>query len=421
MRKRTGGPGRLRKQAAHLPSIDAARRTPVAHREARARLESAMSAIRAFQISNGLGAGNIGDDLMAWAFWDQIPREVALEVGVFPESGRLREPYPRRHRYREVDWAGNENGDARDMPGLLVGDTPVTDTEGLHWPMQFLASRLQHFHDAGQPVDAVGVGVDRRLGADARVLFQKHFLPIRSWTVRSPDCREALIAFGVPESRIRVGADWAWLHRPRPELRDWAHAYWRRLQIDPESPLIAVNVVNMQWRDRAEGKRALAAALDWASARLDLQVAFFCNDCRAGEFFDRAAALETMAFMSEPAALVPNEYFSPAEAVALLSCATVTLGQRYHFLVESVLAGCVPIGSVRGEKMRRLASELSIGIAGTVEGLDKDEAAGAIQQAVERRGDLLHALREAQAGLSRRAMENLAFVRTSPPYAGAAW
>ena len=380
-----------------------------------------MSRIQAFQISTGLGAGNLGDDLMAQAFWNHLPSDLELEVAVFPESARLREAYPVTHVYRTVEWHGNENRAACDVPALLVGDTPVTDAEGLHWPMQFLARRLQHFHDLGQPVDAIGVGVDHLGEPDALRIFRESFLPIRSWTVRSQACKDALIGLGVAESQVRVGADLGWLYECRRDLRVWAQGFWRKLQIDPVSPLLVVNVVNMQWQDRADVKRALAEALDWASDRLALQIAFFCNECRPGPFFDFAAALEVMAFMKNPAVVVPNEYYSPGEAIALLACATITMGQRYHFLLESVLAGSVPVGALRGEKMRDLASELSIPVAGMVDDLDKDQIVLALQQAVENRSSLLRQLASTSQELSRRAVENLSFLRTSSEYADAKW
>jgi hypothetical protein len=123
---------------------------------------------RAFQISVGFGAGNIGDEFMARAFWDALPENVRLEIPLFPEHVRQREPYPLRHRYLPVHWEGNENSHVESMPGLLVGDTPVTEAEGLHWPLGFLEPRLEHFHRRGLPVDALGVGVDRLQSAAAR-------------------------------------------------------------------------------------------------------------------------------------------------------------------------------------------------------------------------------------------------------------
>jgi polysaccharide pyruvyl transferase WcaK-like protein len=372
--------------------------------------------VHAFQICDGLGAGNIGDELMARAFWDQLPEDMVLDVALFPESARQHAAYPPPHRYLPVDVLGNENR-LTGWPGLLVGATPVSEAEGLHWPLQFLAPRLKHFHDRKLPVDAVGVGVDHLVSDAARALFVEAFLPIRSWTVRSMACRDALLSLGVPEKRIRVGADWAWLHTPRGDLEAWAKATWRQAGIDPSRPLLVANVVNMQWRDRNECRHNMAVALAEAAGRFDLQVAFFCNDCRSGDFFDAEAAREIMSRLPGRAALVPNLYYSPDEALALLRQADVTVGQRYHFVVASVLADTVPVIISRGQKMTVLADELGIGVAGTIDSVDRDRLLMAIGEAIEHRAKLLGRLRHVRSRLRARAGHNLDLLREAAPYA----
>jgi polysaccharide pyruvyl transferase WcaK-like protein len=119
--------------------------------------------------------------------------------------------------------------------------------------------------------------------------------------------------------------------------------------------------------------------------------------------------------------LFPNEYFSPDEAIAILSCATVALGQRNHFAVEDVLAGCVPIAILRAEKMRDLVAEMPIPVAGTIEDLDRKTVAHAIQLAIEQCSSTLQRLETARAALARRAMDNLWFLKKLPPYADANW
>ena len=203
---------------------------------------------RAHQICNGLGAGNIGDELMARAFWDALPADVRLVVDVFPNHVQQREPYPEQHEYVALDWSGAPLAPARPMPGLLVGDTPVTESLSLDWPLRFLSPRLRAFHAARQPVDAVGVGVEPLRSPEAREIFARDFGPVRSWTVRSAACRDALVELGLPEDRIEVGADWAWLYRPRRDLRGWAAETWARLGVDAGRPLLVANVVNEIWR-----------------------------------------------------------------------------------------------------------------------------------------------------------------------------
>ncbi len=366
--------------------------------------------MRAFQIYTGLGAGNIGDELMARAFWDCLPPDVSLDVPLAPESRGQHETYPPQHCYLSLDGGASTN------PGFLVGATPVTESEGLDWPLRFLAPRLLDFHRGNLPVDAVGVGVDRLESPEARRIFQEAFAPIRSWTVRSPRCVEALRDLGVPESRIRLGADWAWLYRKRRDLPNWSAAVWRRCGIDVDRPLLVANVVNMFWRDRTQSRQALASALEEASRRFDLQIAFFCNESRAGEFFDSAAAQEIGALTGKNCALVPNEYYSPDETLALLAHATVTVGLRYHFVIESVLAGTVPVGILRGQKMAGLADDLPFPVGGTIERIDRDELVGAIAHACDRREELLARLAARRRELTRRAANNLSFLEELLPY-----
>ncbi len=370
--------------------------------------------MRAFQIANGVGSGNIGDELMARAFWDQLGDQVRLDVAVLPEYRRQREPYPSIHQLVPVDWNGIENRETR-CPGLLVGDTPVAEAEGLQWPLQFLAPRLEHFHRHQLPVDALGVGVERLASDAARDLFRRAFLPIRSWTVRSPACREALLALGVGEEQVVVGADWAWLYRPRRDLRDWAAAAWQALGVDPSRPLVAVNVVNMIWKDCDRSRQALAEALDTLAARDGFQIAFFSNECRDGDYYDHAAALEIRGRMREPAVVAPNHYYAPEEALALLAYAAVAVSERYHFSVQAVLAGTIPVDIVRGQKMRGLVEELGLESAGAVEQVSSEAVVASVRTACADRAALRARLGARAELLRGRARENLAFFRRYYP------
>jgi len=370
-------------------------------------IEDRVMPLRAHQICNGLGAGNIGDELMARAFWDALPAGLRLTVDVFPNWERQRAPYPDAHEYVALDWDGGPVAPGPAVPGLLVGDTPVTESLGLDWPLRFLAPRLRAFHDAGQPVDALGVGLEPLRSSEARAIFARDFHPIRSWTVRSEACRAALLALGVSEDRVEVGADWAWLYRPRLDLRTAAARTWARLGVEPGRPLVVVNVVNEIWRGRAEVKAALAAALDELTGAHGFQVAFFCNEVREGEFFDLAAARETQALMKTRSVVVPHLYWAPDEVLGLLSHAAVTLGGRYHFIVESVLAGVVPVGIARSEKVRGLFEELGLEPAGTMDALDAGRVVDQVLAAVRDREALADRLAGARERLAERAAGNL--------------
>lgn len=342
---------------------------------------------------------------MALAFWDSVPADVTLDVEVFPNVDRLREPYPSRFRYLTIDWSGAPLPRPR-TPGLLVGDTPVTDVLG-GWPLSFLSPRLQAFHDAGQPVDALGVGVEPLRSAQARGLFAAHYAPIRSWSVRSAACREELLRLGVADRKVRVGADWAWLYRPRRDLREWGASTWRGLGIDPDAPLLVANVVNEIWAGRSDLRVAVASALDQLVRREGLQVAFLCHETRDGEFFDRAAAEATRALMARPAPLVPNLYYCPDEVLGLLAHADVTLCGRYHFAVASVLAGCAPALLVRSAKMQGLVDELGVPSCGGLDALAPERISGTVAALLASGNEVRPALRAAQERLAARAAGNI--------------
>lgn len=360
---------------------------------------------RALQICNGLGAGNIGDELMNRAFWDALPSTVALDVELLPNDTQ-RAPYPPPHRYLRLDWGGNPLCDPT-VPGLLVGDTPVTESLGLDWPLRFLAPRLARFHERGLPVDALGVGLEALGSADARQLFARHFAPIRSWTVRTSACAAALRDLGVAAERIVVGADWAWRYRPREILGDWAAAALSDLGIDPRAPLIVANVLNERWAGAHAAKRAIASALDLLATRHGFQVAFFCNESRSGDFFDYAAAAEIRDAMTAPAVIVPNLYYSPDETIALLRCATVALAGRYHFTVAAVLAEVPPIVLPRSAKMDGLLHDLELEPAGTVDAPAAADIVRHVLAAARERAERVARLNVLRTDLAARAARNL--------------
>jgi hypothetical protein len=149
--------------------------------------------VQFFQISTGLGAGNLGDEVMARAFWSRLPADWRLHVELFPESVRYRGGYPAEHQYCLVTDDGLGQAARGGTPALLACGTPINEAEGLQYPMQFVAARLDEFHRAGTPVDAVGVGVDFLHSRRAQTLFHASYAPLRTWTVRTEECREALL------------------------------------------------------------------------------------------------------------------------------------------------------------------------------------------------------------------------------------
>lgn len=291
----------------------------------------------AWVIPFGLGAGNIGDELLHRAMWQRLDPAVSLAIGVFPEAHRQRGGYPAQHRYYSV-------GPGPALPGLLIGGT-ITEAEGLDYPLRFLAGRLDACHSQGFPVDALGVGVDVIATPEGRRLFTTHFASVRHWAVRTAACREALLDLNIPAERIQVAADWAWLYEPRRDLDAWAREEWLRLGWDPRRPLALVNLV------KPPDDRWLAALQELAC---DFHLGFAAQEVRPA--FDQRAIERC----SELGLALPLAYYSPDEMIALLRPASMAVAQRYHFAVQAMLAGVPAVLLGRpGRKMHCLAADVN--------------------------------------------------------------
>jgi polysaccharide pyruvyl transferase WcaK-like protein len=367
---------------------------------------------KAVQIFNGPGAGNIGDELMMHGMWGQVPLDFAFHVFLHENASQQRQPYPERFHYQSISLppAAFELDGMYDAPGLLAGTTCITDIEGWGWPLSFLAPRIQHFHDRGLAVDALGVGVDFLITPEGRRLFSDHFRTIRSWTVRNASARDALIDAGIEPARIGVGADWGWLYQPPQDYSAWAAEFLTALGIRLDEPLL---IVNLFWQGQGLALPIwtdIAAVLDLLRESEGLQIAFFCNECRHPDF-DRTAAETIQSLMRTSSTLIPNLYFAPGEAVALIRHATATLGQRYHFCVESVLAETVPVNLGRSPKITGLCEELGLTPVGSLQSIDREELRSAVVQAIANRVSRISELQSRRGELTTRALHNLDFFR----------
>jgi len=367
---------------------------------------------KAIHIFNGPGAGNIGDELMLHGLARELPADFELRMFLHANHALQRQPYPARFAIQTIQMqsAPLELSGNGGYGGLLAGTTAVTDIEGWGWPLAFLAPRLQYFWDRGLPVDAVGVGVDFLVTDEGRRLFTSHFRNVRSWTVRNAVARDALIDLDIFDARIRVGADWAWLYESPCDYEPWSREYLTQLGFQLGEPLL---IVNLFWQ--GQGLRFpiwadVAAVLDQLHIREGFQIAFFCNECRHPDF-DRTASEAVQLLMKAPSILIPNLYYSPGEAIAILRHATATIGQRYHFCVESVLAETVPINLGRSPKIAGLCEELGLKTVGSLESIDREELLSATINAVHDRADRIAQLQEKRAALTARAHHNLDFFR----------
>ena len=362
-------------------------------------------------MDTGLGAGNSGDDAMFLAAYPHLVPDFALntEIHSLERAG----VFPRGVGYLDVKNPQAIEESIRSASLVLLNaGTPVMDQWGLEWPLVANARKLRLCHQLEKPVHAVGIGVDRLKNPEGLKIFRDSYSPIASWTVRSAHCQTALLQMGVPAEKIEVGADWAWLLSPEVK-RQWADEWLRNCGAESGKVNVGVNLVNEIWQDNVEIKKTWAALLDRLIEKHDAQVFFFCNESRPGDYFDWAAATEVHRKMRHPSILVARRYYEPAQMISLLSHMQVTISQRYHFTLFSVLADVYPISLQRGQKMKGLNQELELPFVGDMTHIKERGIEKGIEAVLEDAEAKLQPLRRYRRHLERRAAKNLSLVRSS--------
>ncbi len=115
--------------------------------------------------------------------------------------------------------------------------------------------------------------------------------------------------------------------------------------------------------------------------------------------------------MRHPSIMMPNRYYEPNEMISLLSRMQLTLSQRYHFTLFSVLADVYPISIQRGQKMEGLNQELDLPFVGDMTHLDEKSIEREIEAVLNDPEAKMEPLRVRRKDLEARAMNNLSLVR----------
>ncbi len=363
---------------------------------------------RVHQLDTGLGSGNTGDDAMFMAACAHLPPEFELTTEVHALE---RTPiWPRGIRYLSIadEQAIERSIRASDLI-LIMGNTPIMEAWGLQWPLQANDKKLQLCHGLGKPVHAVGVGIDRLENPEALRLFQKSYPQIASWSVRSVQCKSALEEMGIEGEKIVVGADWAWLLQLQINS-DWAQDFIAGLGARQSGVRIGINVVNEMWQAQHQQKAEWAALLDLLIEKHDAEVFFFCNESRSGGYYDKAAAEEVQAAMRHSSFLLADHYYTPDEAISLISKMHITISERYHFTLFSVLSDVYPISIRRGQKMQALSQDLNLPFAGDMERIDKEHIVALVERVLQDPESHLHPLRLRRKQLEYRARNNFSLL-----------
>jgi polysaccharide pyruvyl transferase WcaK-like protein len=374
-------------------------------------LELKSKSLRIHQLNTGLGAGNTGDDAIFLAAQTQLPAQFKLSTEI--HSLERAAVLPRGVRYLRVaeTKAIEESIRAADLI-LLIGSTAVMDQWGLDWPLHATAGKLRLCHHLGKPVHALGVGADRLSHPKGLRIFKECYAPIESWSVRTTQCKESLQEMGIPEERIAIGADWAWLLPPVLKI-GWAREWLARYHVEGNKVNIGINVVNEIWKNKWKMKRTWAALLDRIVEKYNAQIFFFCNESRSGEYFDAAAAEDIRSRMRNPAFVVANRYYQAAEMISLISLMHITISQRYHFTLFSVLADVYPISIERGQKMHGLNEDLGLPCLGNMECIAEASIEAEVKDVLENTESRLKPLRLRRRQLENRAHNNLSLLMQS--------
>ncbi|MBF0537079.1 MAG: polysaccharide pyruvyl transferase family protein [Nitrospirae bacterium] len=337
---------------------------------------------------SGLGAGNIGDEAMMQGFLSLYPLPEGSTIEVWDPDEPVLKQLPVGLRFVDYRDEATCNKLYRGADVVfIVGATIVNEMEGLEWPLRILGNKYKSCHTMAVPCHAVGVGADHIKSHGAIELFNRGFLPMTSWTLRSARSRDNLVGLGVAHERVLVAADLAWLTPLEGVDRAWAQRYWQQIGWRQDSPLVGVNMVNERWHNNAWIKAQFAQALDDLAQTDAIQIAFLCNEVREGLSYDKEAALSVASLMKSRPIMVPNTYFTPQQMISLLSFCDVTISWRYHFTVLSFLAGAYPLSVIRGEKLQELADDIGTISLGIPESITSWALAGNIRKALCRNED----------------------------------
>ena len=357
------------------------------------------------------GWGNIGDEATLQGFARLLarhdPRASAWFASRDPKHTAKAEP---SFRYFDASrsslrrfWA-NRRADG----AVFVGGTPIMDVLG-RWPLNEVAPLVTAMVARGTPVAFVGTGTEGLQREESRGIIARELAPrVRHWSVRSAHDRDRLVAYGVDSARVTVAADLAWTLEPAAVLTSGQRPAC--LRAGPNDVLVGVNVTNEKFvAERAPQLfEALAQFLDRLVEKFAARVVFFCNEIREDASFDKAASELIIRHMrhSDRAAILPNEYRTPQQIMAMVGACSLAVGMRYHFCIFAAIQGVPFLAIKRSDKVDDLCRDLmwAHGV-----GLDEVEALrleGLATELLSDRPSAARAMAERVASMRERVWRN---------------
>lgn len=316
----------------------------------------------------GHWAGNLGDSAVFDVLDRALPPDVRLTVEAESVGDWRRRPQTSFLHWHNQQCIEQALTDCDEV--IIPGTTVVTDLHDGDWPIAWVVKSIAAARSHKKRVYAVAVGVyPSECEARSERFINGFARAVDRFTVRDAASRDALLTAGVAEDRIILGADLAWL---LDRKADEQTAQAEMIHLTGGRPALAVNVVHEDWSSDASFYESLAINLDRIHDEMGTTAVFFCNEIRAGELYDAAAARRTIGLMKTPAALCPPRWMHPEDMIARLVCCVHAVSMRYHFSVFASMAGIPWTGFARGRKNCSLLREFGRGpvlaMGGTVGG-----------------------------------------------------
>ncbi len=343
------------------------------------------------------GYGNTGDDAVAEALTDRI-RMTHPELSVAFLS---RQPERDAKRYAALCFSRTSPLEIhRAMKGAsayLMGGGSLLQNLTSERSLTYYLALLKTANRRKIPTVMLsgGVGPIRGTGASRRVA--KELGRAAYVSVRDGRSMEDLVRLGVPEEKIRLGADPAFLLTPAEP--DRIAVLLKRFRIDRENGrYLAV---------------AAGAAGEYERAKLAVLVSEVCRRNRLTPLYfplfpmkDSDAAKEIAATVGFGGRVITG--LSPRETLGILSYCVAALSMRLHLLIFAVSAGIPAVGIGGSDpKIGAFAELAGLPEAVTLPAVSPEKIAAHFGKLLERREEICDNIKSTREKLVRRAEEDL--------------
>ena len=330
-------------------------------------------AVRIYIGGNVYGAGNIGDDAVLQGLLGLLAEAVPGAVFVTgTHHGKRLDYLPSGIVYTDADDPLAVANAARSCDVVVSGGgTMIGDELGVAFPLGANSDLLGIAALHGKRTAMLGIGANR-LGNPEAIELGRALMDLANLvTTRDAESRDVCLSLGADPDRILVTADPAFLLTAKESVR--TRVVKQRLR--EHGKLLGVSLVNEVWSQEKGYKRGVAEACDRLAETRGLRTVFFCNEVRAGNYFDYEACKQAAFLMKGEAELLSPTYYSPEEMMDILSCFDAVLGMRMHALIFAAVAGTPFVALSRVDKVDNFMRQFGLQVSGTIDACDGERLA----------------------------------------------